>query len=155
MSATSIWHMEVSEAIDAFVKTAALARLMLAPSDLEVEFLPAPHKQPSNLRHGTMAVYGFWSDGHWLKIGKAGTNSAARFTSQHYNPNSAKSTLARSLQNDSRMIGCEGFDPKVPGDWIRASTHRVNIYLSSEQPKEALSFLEAFLHLRLRPRYER
>jgi hypothetical protein len=44
-----------------------------------------------------MAVYCFFLDGRALKIGIAGPNSDARFRSQHYNLNSARSTLAGSI----------------------------------------------------------
>lgn len=101
-----------------------------------------------------MAVYGFWGDGRWLKIGKVGPNSNARYTSQHYIAGSALSTLAGSLAKDTAMNGVVGFDPRAPGVWIRASTHRVNILLPATRERALLSLLEAFLHLRLRPRYE-
>jgi len=42
----------------------------------------------------------------------------------------------------------------TPGAWISAETHRVNILLSARREPELLALLEAFLHLRLRPRYE-
>ena len=114
----------------------------------------APQRPPARLPVGRMAVYGFWGDGVWLKIGKAGPNSNARYTSQHYNPGSAQSTLAASLAGDSHMLTVAGFDPHTPGAWIKASAHRVNILLPSQRRKELLSLLEAFLHLRWKPRYE-
>jgi hypothetical protein len=101
-----------------------------------------------------MAVYGFWGDGEWLKIGKAGPKSGPRYTSQHYNPDSAQSTLAKSLTNDPHMLTVAGFDPKAVGDWIKSATLRVNILLPTTRPPELLLLLEAFLHARLRPRYE-
>jgi hypothetical protein len=51
------------------------------------------------------------------------------------------------------MLTIAGFDPKEPGLWIKAATHQVNI-LMPDSRERALSLLEAFLHLRLRPRYE-
>ncbi len=101
-----------------------------------------------------MAVYGFWGHGSWLKIGKAGAKTKARYTSQHYNPESAQSTLARSLMEDGRMKSCKDFNPEHPGEWIKASTHRVNILLDVKHGMELLSLLEVFLHARLKPRYE-
>jgi len=101
-----------------------------------------------------MAVYGFWNDGIWLKLGKAGPKSQARYTSQHYNKGNAQSTLAGSLTNDPQMRVVAGFDLQNPGAWIKVSTCRVNILLPSQRRKELLSLLEAFLHVRLRPRYE-
>ena len=88
------WIQDIEEAIPAFVTVAELARWPLLPKDFTVEFLPAPHKPPSSLPSGKMAIYGFWYGGGWLKIGMAGPHSTARYTSQHYSPNSAGSTLA-------------------------------------------------------------
>ena len=101
-----------------------------------------------------MAVYGFWWNGEWFKIGKAGPKSKARYTYQHYNPHSAASTLAGSLAADERMVEIPGFDPLTPGDWIKSATSRVNILLPSQSGKALLALLEAFMHVRFRPRYE-
>ena len=97
----------------------------------------------------------FWGDGAWLKIGKVGPKSNARYVNQHYNAGSAQSTLAGSLTSDPYMLTVQGFDPLSAGDWIRQSTHRVNILLPATRRPELLSLLEAFLHARLHPRYER
>ena len=63
-------------------------------------------------------------------------------------------TVADSLVADPRMLTVAGFDPNSPGVWIKGSAHRVNILMSASRQPELLSLLEAFLHLRLRPRYE-
>lgn len=149
------WKADISESIDAFFTVASLARSPLAADDVRVEFMSAPHKSPSRLPSGKMAVYGFWFNGEWLKIGMAGPNSNARYTSQHYNPHSAISTLAKSLQTDPVMA--RRFDPNTSavGEWIRANCNRVNIFLDARQDRLLLAMLEAFLHLRLKPRYER
>ncbi|BCS32691.1 hypothetical protein TBR22_A19130 [Luteitalea sp. TBR-22] len=102
-----------------------------------------------------MAVYGFWGHGRWLKVGIAGPKSGARFCSQHYRAGSAPSTLAASLAADPEMAAIAGFDPADAGAWIKSATHRVNILMPTSEPRELLALLEAFLHLRLRPRYER
>ena len=101
-----------------------------------------------------MAVYGFWWNGEWLKIGKVGPNTNVRYTSQHYNPNSARSTLAGSLVKDIRMVGIPDFAGSTPGDWIKSETSRVNILVPTDSGGELLSRLEAFLHERFQPRYE-
>jgi len=150
----SVWSGEIAEALAAFVTVADLAGAPIARGEIETEFLAAPHRPPAFLPAGKMAVYGFWWNGIWLKIGKAGPKSSARYTSQHYSLHSAQSTLAKSLAKDPDMLTVAAFDPRNPGPWIKRSTHRVNILLPSERPKELLSLLEAFLHLRLRPRYE-
>ena len=101
-----------------------------------------------------MAVYGFWYDGQWLKIGKVSPNSNALYVSQHYNKGSAMSTLAGSLANDPRTGLVAEFDTNDAGAWIRTATSRVNILLPATRHLALLSLLEAFLHVRLRPRYE-
>ena len=148
------WCEEVDSAIVSFTTMAGLAGDPISEADFEVEYLPAPHRPPTRLPAGKMAVYGFWSNGTWLKIGKAGPNSKARYTSQHYNAGSAQSTLAGSLASDPRMLSVDGFNPQAVGNWIKAETHRFNILLSAGRRRELLALLEAFLHLRLRPRYE-
>lgn len=148
------WRKEMDEALSVFVTVAELAGDPIGLDELQVEYLPAPHKPPSSLLHGKMAIYAFWWNDAWLKIGKAGSKSKQRYTYQHYNSGSAMSTLAGSLANDPRMGSIGGFDIQRPGDWIKNSTCRVNILMSVQRRKELLSLLEAFLHARLEPRYE-
>lgn len=150
----AVWYDEIDNAVTAFLTVAELAHDPISRSDIEVEYLAAPHRPPMRLPSGRAAVYGFWSDGMWLKIGKAGPNSKPRYTSQHYNAGSAQSTLAGSLANDPNMLTVAGFEPQAVGDWIKTTTCRVNILLPTERRPELLSLLEAFLHLRLKPRYE-
>jgi hypothetical protein len=151
----SDWKSMVSDAVKDFQTVADLARCPLGSNDFQIEYLESPHKPPSRLPLGKMAVYGFWHEGEWMKIGLAGPNSSARYTSQHYNQNSAQSTLAGSLCRDPRVAICKGFDISAPGNWIKTRCHRVNILLDSRYGPLVLAMLEAFLHLRLRPRYER
>jgi hypothetical protein len=61
-----------------------------------VEDLGAPHR-PVALPKGWQGIYAFRWNSQWLKIGKAGPNSAARWLSHHYGPLRAMSTLAFSL----------------------------------------------------------
>ncbi len=149
---TMDWRAEAEAAAEAFHTVAEIGGTPLGRGELMIEALPAPHRPPSRLPAGRMAVYGFWGDGQWLKVGKVGANSSARYTSQHYNTGSALSTLAGSL------IKAPPADPLFTAsscrDWICASTSRVNWLLPADRPRELLSLLEAFLHLRLRPRFE-
>jgi hypothetical protein len=149
------WKADIEEATGDFITVARLARAPGGPEDIHVEYLAAPHTPLRHLPTGKMAVYGFWHGGEWLKIGMAGPHSNARYTSQHYNPNSAGSTLASSLLNDPRMSNWPSFRPSAPRDWIKSATNRVNILLDSKHGPLLLALLEAFLHLRLRPRYEK
>ena len=150
----SDWRTEIRGAIEDFISVAELAHVKLNLNDFETVYMEAPHKQPSGLPDGKMAIYGFWVDGKWLKIGMAGPKSNARYTSQHYSPNSARSTLAKSLLNDHDV--CNGkMQPENIGYWIRNNTSRVNILVDRKHGMMLLALFEAFLHLRLRPRYER
>jgi hypothetical protein len=150
----SNWRSEIDQALTDFMTVAKLAGHPPSGSELEREYLVAPHRAPTSLPVGKMAVYRFWGDGSWLKIGKVGPKSQARYTSQHYNPGSALSTLAASLMRDTNMKTVTDFDQAAPGNWIRSFTHRVNILLPASTNPAILSLLEAFLHARLAPRYE-
>ena len=148
------WREQIVDALSDFQVVSELVGNPMTFSADNVEFCPAPHRPPSPLPDGMMAVYGFWWNGEWLKIGKAGPNSTPRYTSQHYNPRSARSTLASSLAGDEEMVRIPDFDPSTPADWIKSATSRVNILLPSKSGNGLLALLEAFLHERLKPRYE-
>jgi len=149
-----MWRDDIAAALGAFRTVAELANAPLAADEIHRDDWEFPNHTPRSLPSGTMAVYGFWWDGIWLKIGEAGANSNARYQSQHYSLNGARSTLAKSLASDDRMLGVAGFDPAQPGAWIRSATNRVNILVSAERGDSLRCCLEAFLHLRLKPRYE-
>lgn len=148
------WKTGIADALADFCKVAELAGVHVELAQFDVEFLDAPHRPPSSLPAGKMAIYGFWGLNQWLKIGMVGSKSKARYTSQHYNAGSALSTLAGSLAHDERMAEVAGFDAAVPGGWIKSSCNRVNILLPATIGRELLALLEAFLHVRLNPRYE-
>jgi hypothetical protein len=148
------WREEVETAITALLTVAGLAGDEIARADLVIEYSAALHRAPTQLPAGKMAVYGFWSDSGWLKVGRVGPRSKARYTNHHYNLRSARSTLAGSLVKDANMLTVAGFDPKTPGVWIKSATHRVNILMPDSRRPALLSLMEAFLHLSLRPRYE-
>ncbi len=149
----SDWKSEIENAITDFVEVAELAGEPIKREEIIIEYLDCPHQQPRNLPSGKMAVYGFGMKGQWLKIGKVGPNSNARYTSQHYT-GSAMSTLAGSLSNDRTIEEVQGLGKYELSDWIKANTYRVNILISAEKPRELLSLIEAYLHLRLGPKYE-
>ncbi len=137
------WRDDIERAVIDFVAVAELADDPIAIADISIEYLPAPHR-PKSLLVGMMAVYGFWGDGSWLKIGKAGPRSNARYGSQHYNAGSAKSTLAGSLAGDPHMLAVQGFDPLSAGDWIRQSTHRVNILMPASHVRNYSRYWKRF-----------
>jgi hypothetical protein len=131
------WKRDISLALKDFSTLSDLAGSKCVFEDEDVEFLPAPHRKPRHLPTGKMAVYGFWFDGAWLKIGKAGPNSNVRYTSQPYGF-SAGSTLAKSLRGDASMRNIAGLEEDSGaewGEWIERETSRVNILLPSTRDK--------------------
>lgn len=137
-----------------FATIARLAGVTLAMGDIQVEVLAVPHVPPTRLPAGQMAVYVFTHGGDVLKVGKVGPKSQARYTSQHYNPGSAKSTLAASMIADAGRMGLGEADMADIGNWIRTNVDRVNVLLPATLGVPVLTLLESFLQCRLRPRYE-
>ncbi len=136
---------ELTTLIDDFRKVVVLAGVSLPPAALSFEILPAPHKPPSALPSGKMAVYVFSWNGHCLKVGKVGPKSQARFTSQHYNPASSNSNLAKSLVAGHGKLGLFGVTESNAGAWIKANADRVYFLLNAECGIPVLTLLESFL----------
>ncbi len=145
---------EIDQLIKDFLQVAQLARLNIPDGSITTELLKAPHIPPKTLPSGKMAVYVFlWGD-DCLKIGKVGPKSQARYTSQHYNPNSSNSNLAKSILKDKIKLGLHDLSESTVGNWIKSDTDRLNIILDERLGMPILSLLEAFLQCRLRPRFE-
>jgi hypothetical protein len=137
-----------------FVQVAALALIPITVSDLEVQFVPAPHKPPASLPKGKFAVYVFMFGDRCLKVGKAGSKSAARFCSQHYGANRAPSTLAKSLIKAQIAGDRTILDTNNVSEWMCSHTSRINFLLPSCYGPNVLSLLEAFVQCRLKPEFE-
>ena len=112
-----------------------------------------PHLPPRSLPKGKMAVYTFAYEGVASKIGKAGPNSNARYTSQHYNPKSAMSNLAKSILLDKEMTD-KGINEENVGEWIKQNCRRIDIEIDVNLGIFTLEFIEAVLHYKYTPRYE-
>lgn len=123
--------------------------------DYEIEDMGCPHEQPKKLPSGRSAIYIFIYKDEVLKIGRANSNSKARFTSQHYGF-SAPSTLAKSLCNDKYfkllINKCGGINKDNLKQWMLKNLRRINIYLEPDKAKTEL--VEAILHYAFRPRFE-
>ena len=132
------------------VATAA-AHLGLNPESYQIENMGRPHRQPANLPAGKAAVYIFVAPWRVLKVGKVGRQSGPRYTSQHYNPGSARSGLAKSILTDPLWQGPR-LDQYSVGNWIKANCQRVNFLHAEEWVTGAMEIL---LHDRLNPLYER
>jgi hypothetical protein len=144
----------VSEAINDFGKVAALACAEFPVDGITVEIAAKPHKAPTILPPDKIGVYAFFLNGQALKVGKVGPKSAARYTSQHYNPAGAGSTLARSILANAAKVEAFGVDCGSVGNWIKTHTDRVNLLLPKTFGLPVLSLLESFLHVRWKPLFE-
>ena len=111
-----------------------------------------PHKAPK-LPDNTMAVYAFIYNDTFLKIGKVGKNSGPRYTSQHYNPGSASSNLAKSILEDGEMRSL-GITEENVGEWIKNNCRRIDIEMDADLGTFALGLVEAVLHYKYMPKYE-
>lgn len=142
----------MKETIIQFLKALELAGITLEERSIDIKDLGCPHT-PNELPKGKMAIYTFQFQGRYLKIGKAGPKSNARFRSHHYGPHRANSSLARCLLSDSDMKPYH-LDYNNVGNWIRQNTHRIDILLDQSEDIFVLNFLESFLQCKYRPKYE-
>ena len=139
--------------LNGFVNAAQIGNYELCREDLILQFHPAPHN-PVKLADGKRAVYGFGVNDHWLKVGKAGGNSNARFQSQHYNPKSANSNLASSILKDVDSPIVPALSESAVGQWIKKNCYRFNVLFASHHSDEFATFMESFFIFCLKPRYE-
>ena len=145
--------LDYPEAIFRCIKNTVLALGRVIDNDkIKVIDRGQPHKAPK-LPDGKMAVYTFIYNGEFLKIGKAGQNSGPRYTSQHYNPGSAQSNLARSILGDEAMRGM-GITEENVGEWIKSNCRRIDIEIDADLGAFTLELVEAILHYKYTPKYE-
>ena len=144
----------IADSLTDFVEVARLANAEFPIDKVHVQVMTKPHRPPSQLPSGKMAVYAFfWSD-RVLKVGKVGPKSSARYCSQHYNPESAQSNLAQSILTNQAALGFPPIDPNSAGEWIKTNPDRVNLVLPVELGLPLLALLESFLHVRWKPAFE-
>ena len=148
---------DASNVITGFQSALAQADLGQLHSTIQHEAQPSPHR-PHSLRRGKCAVYVFSLSQSWgsecpagpdrvIKVGKAGLLSNARFQSQHYNPNSAGSTVAGSLIRSRILwpyLGVTSLGSKDVGDWIRQHVDRDNFFLDAAD-ESLLRLFEIYL----------
>jgi len=145
---------QVKQLIDDFTSVAGFAGVSIPDAAITAEILKKPHFPPTLLPSGKMAVYVFLWDVSCLKVGKVGPRSQARYTSQHYNPNSSNSNLAKSILKHGFELGLPSLRDKTVGNWIKTETDRVNFLLDQKLGIPVLSLMESFLQCRLRPKFE-
>jgi hypothetical protein len=147
--------------IDEFMAAIAPRRVTLVHDSWR-----APHTR-RKLPAGKCAVYVFSLSEQYgssvqagahrvLKVGKAGSNCNARFQLQHYNVNSAPSTLAGSLIRTTVLwpyLGVSALDSSSVRRWIEQNTDRDHFYFDVAD-EDMLRTLEKFLKGRLGPVFE-
>ncbi|MNO42702.1 hypothetical protein D3C76_328990 [compost metagenome] len=134
------------------IEAIRLAGVMIEDSQLELVDRGIPHK-PAGLPAGKMGIYTFIYQEQFLKVGKAGPNSDARFRSQHYKPMGSQSNLAKSILNDGEFSHLN-ISMETVGEWIKYNTRRIDLFIDASLGIFVLNFIEAFLHLRFQPKYE-
>jgi hypothetical protein len=132
----------------------------------QIQVLPAPH-QPTALPQGRQGLYAFLYGDTWLKVGKAGPKTQARWMYQHYNIDAADSNLAWSLAWYADKF--PGTFPGLPaevkaeisacplegiGAWIKRHTTRVELTIPASLGKDALATLERISLRILQPVFE-
>jgi hypothetical protein len=147
--------------VEGFDAAAMAADIAGWPCAVRVERLPAPHRPPP-LPTGFGAVYAFSLSeaaaprapagaGAVLKVGRVGPNSAARFTWQHYQPGSARSSLARSLLRYKIMwpwLGIDHLDEANVRGWMLQNLDRTHFYVPGDRA-EVLAELEVYVRARV------
>lgn len=125
------------------------------------------HEDIPKLKDNKMGIYIYMIGNEFLKIGKAWTNSDARWIYQHYNYNSSKSNLASSIINDKDFCK-ENNLKKITKEnkenreyirtWLKNNTQRINIIIkrSNDSKRDLfyLNLMESWLHYKCNPKYE-
>ncbi|MDB4590990.1 hypothetical protein OAH77_04740 [Flavobacteriaceae bacterium] len=121
---------------------------------------------PSRLIKGKeQGVYVFIRNETTFKVGKAGTNSQARWNSHHYNlDNSTPSTLTKSFMMDLENFktffpvhakrDIEKINKRQIKNWIQNNMSRIEFKISSKESSIALNLLEALVQFNFPPIYE-
>ncbi|MBN8571316.1 MAG: hypothetical protein J0M18_16970 [Ignavibacteria bacterium] len=144
----------MDQLVDDFIKVCNLSNIKLEKDELIIESISdeTSHKC-KKLPDNCMAIYIFKTKNEYLKVGKVGPKSRARYLHHHYNPKSSGSNLAKSILKDSSFIS--DFEAiKDVKNWIIRNTIRTNIIVKANKGSLFLNLFEAFLHCRLKPKYE-
>jgi len=147
-------QLHLEKAVSDFVKVAKLAGKDIKREDIFIEFLKSPHIPPKSIPEGKIAVYIFYYGQICLKVGQVGKKSKARYTSQHYYPNSSNSNLAKSILKHQEVLSLSGLTEDNITEWIKTNTARTNILIDAKFGKSVISLMETFLHCRLNPKFE-
>jgi len=149
--------MITQQSLEDLCNAALLAGFNVNPNDLALLQWDAGNQThiPCALPVNTAAVYIFKWNNIYLKVGKAGPNSNARYQSQHYSVNANGSTLAKSLQNEPEFHAMVGaINDTIWGEWIKENTIRFNVLIPRDLGEKFVHFAEAFFILKCNPMFE-
>ena len=136
--------------------TVSCGRPLKRDIDFYLEIQNKRRKTDKKLPTDKIAIYTFFYKDLSLKIGQVGKNSNVRFQSQHYNPKSAISNLAKSILTDQNLP-FKLNENNVKG-WLKNNTTRIDVIISSTNSKHRdkfiLNLLEGILQYKYQPRYE-
>lgn len=129
----------------------------LKSSEIKIVDRGCPHNPPKSLDGGA-SVYMYIYNGTFLKVGKANKKSNPRFTSQHYRPKAAVSTLAKFLCNDEKWykLGVNK-DGSAVREWMLNNLQRIDIMIkcdNDEESKWITTLIEGIMQYKFRPKYE-
>ncbi len=133
------------------VKGCELAGRPVKKGDFEIVYQPKNHI-PKSLPNGKIAIYTFLYNDKFLKIGKAGKNSKARYQSHHYHTKSGKSTLANRLVKDDNFKAF--VNEQNVKSWIKENCERYDIIIDKSYGNYFLNFIEGLLHYKYNPMFE-
>ncbi|MDY6063525.1 MAG: hypothetical protein SPI51_00755 [Candidatus Enterosoma sp.] len=129
----------------------AIGKPMIEGADFDIIHQPLKHK-PVPLQKGKIAVYTFYYNGDFLKIGQSVDNS--RYQSNHYTECKGQSRLANSIKADQKMMAVVG-NSRID-DWIKNNCERYDVLIdASKHDKMTLNFVEGLLHYYYKPKYEK
>ncbi len=86
-----------------------------------------------------------------LKVGRVGPNSGPRFSSQHYSPSAASSSLAKSLLRYRIMwpwLGIDEVTEQTVRTWLTSNLDRAQWFVPGGEP-EVLAELEVYIRARI------
>ena len=129
-----------------------LATIEVDEGQIEIVDRGVPH-QPKSLPNGMYGIYMFQFEDTFLKIGKVGSKSNARFISQHYNAESSQSNLAKSILL-SEKFSSYNLTSETAGEWMKKNLRRIDILIDVHMGVFTLNLIEAFLHAYYEPRFE-
>ena len=119
-----------------------------------IKILYAPH-EPNKKPKNKFAIYAFVHNGKFLKIGKCGPKSYARFNYQHYNPKSTNSNLAKSILLDKNNYSKYKINKTNIAKWIKNNCTRIEVIFDDRVKDNYITYLESLLILELEPKYEK